>query len=744
LAIIVETSFEATGIESGWGQTVGSGNTIDWDASWPADPPPSAGSECLRTLGDGGGNDNVFARWDRGSGNETDVNFCRGYFRFDTEALNNGEGFNLFGVLQNFTSLSAVIQLVQTSGTPKLRLAYYDDGTEKTTALISINLDQTYLLEIKYDTSANEWEWKIDGVSQHNGSLTGVTRLCRYLAAGILGTPGADTGTDTDIYSDLLAWDDADWIGVPPLTLQDSVHTVTVDPRPGLTRVRSLSVQDSVHANTTDKPLLSFQGTLQVQDSVHVNTTGRPVVSSGESLVIQDVLHSNTTDNIILQGQLILGVVDSNLSQTTDNLLLSSTATLGLQDSLHTQIIDAPEILSGEVLELQDSNHTQTSELITTQGQLQPEVIDGSLDHTIDNIVLSQSANLGLQDTLHSVDSDRPDLSTSKTLEMQDSSHTDIVEKPTLSRLRLLSVRDSLFVNTTDTLTLSFVGVLQVKDTVHTVTLDRPILSSGETVVLQDSNLVQTSDKLILSGSLQLETIDSNLDQLPDKPTLSIVATLNVQDSNHTVTPDRPILISGASVVLQDSNLDQVSEKVSLSKDSQLGVLDSNLDHTSDKLSLVKSGQAAARDTAHTLTADNITLQGALSLEVQDSNLSQTSECQFPLEPIEPGEDTGGGIFHIIGAVTTNVYEYDSPGAPIYISAWSESKYKPLTYTVEIDQNKVIDFMSNRTQYEFNSMLDKLKKQDEELIYIYEFNSMLDKLKKQDEELIYMVLKMAA
>ena len=108
------------------------------------------------------------------------------------------------------------IQLGQNSGTFQARLQYYSASATQSTAWVNISLGQWYRFEVQYDTTNNLWEWRIDGVTQHSGSLSANTRIPNMLITGILITTSSGT---TTTYTDLVAWDDTTWVGVEILNI---------------------------------------------------------------------------------------------------------------------------------------------------------------------------------------------------------------------------------------------------------------------------------------------------------------------------------------------------------------------------------------------------------------------------------------------------------------------------------------------------------------------------------------------
>ena len=64
------------------------------------------------------------------------------------------------------------ISVLQTSGNLELVIGIAHDGFLND-FVVPFNLNQCVRIEIKWDSIANEWEWRLDGVTQNSGTLTG-------------------------------------------------------------------------------------------------------------------------------------------------------------------------------------------------------------------------------------------------------------------------------------------------------------------------------------------------------------------------------------------------------------------------------------------------------------------------------------------------------------------------------------------------------------------------------------------
>ena len=204
MARIVDENFEGTGYEESWSETVTAGNTLNEDAAIPGTPPTGAGSQCLNAILTPGAT-NAFATQIKSA---TNINYLRVYLYISQEGLNNTQTITLFNLRNSSDSATAGIQLIQISGVVGIRYVYYSNGAYQVTAPVTGSLNTWYRIELQYDVTNMLWEWKIDGISQANGSLTGAVLTPDRLSIG-----GNHNGAGTsNIYLDLVAWDNTDWV----------------------------------------------------------------------------------------------------------------------------------------------------------------------------------------------------------------------------------------------------------------------------------------------------------------------------------------------------------------------------------------------------------------------------------------------------------------------------------------------------------------------------------------------------
>jgi hypothetical protein len=206
---LVTESFEGTGYENTWTETVGDG-VVDEDST-DITPPTGGGSQTLK-IQTASPDYDAATRYDTGSGRE--VSYTRLYIYIGAEGLANGESIRVACATGTDTQTGRRWELILKQIAAKLsfRLWVYDNGaiSEKDQSG-DIVTATWYKVEIKLDRTGTAWEWKIDGSVEGSGSLTGnLNTAPRYWWCGT--TYGDYTMTT---YYDLFAIDDSDYPADP-------------------------------------------------------------------------------------------------------------------------------------------------------------------------------------------------------------------------------------------------------------------------------------------------------------------------------------------------------------------------------------------------------------------------------------------------------------------------------------------------------------------------------------------------
>ena len=189
---LYSTSFEETGVETGWSALSGS---ADWDSAIPGTPPTGSGSECV---------DRTSSAAQETIGYTYGSDLATSYTRFYIYVSDRLADETNYIEVRDSSDASGEKswQIVQGGTVTTIRLHVFDDGTNavQKDLFTDFQLNTWYCIEILYDVTGMVWEWWIDGVSTGNGSLTGV------VTSGVdiyrLGHTSTDTAT---IYYDLFA-----------------------------------------------------------------------------------------------------------------------------------------------------------------------------------------------------------------------------------------------------------------------------------------------------------------------------------------------------------------------------------------------------------------------------------------------------------------------------------------------------------------------------------------------------------
>jgi len=233
MAKLLSENFETTGL-SGWSTVVDPNCTINGDYRIPGIRPFGSGSQCLRTQTQNSNNNQAYIY--KAVSNQN-VNYVRGYIYVST-TLGLNKYFDTLLLLTSGTSRVAVIRVINVSGQLGLRFRYYSEGMTKATGYCPIDYRKWYRVEYKYDRNALQYECRVyntvngSKLWSTSGALIETTAVAYYFVAGIY---NSITTTETVLYSDMVAWDNATWVGDEREDLRRSSFTTlpyTVYPVP--------------------------------------------------------------------------------------------------------------------------------------------------------------------------------------------------------------------------------------------------------------------------------------------------------------------------------------------------------------------------------------------------------------------------------------------------------------------------------------------------------------------------------
>ena len=222
MARIFDEKFEGAGYEESWTESVAAGCTIDEDADTAdVSNPANWESQCCKIIN--AGSNAAFAYSQIGDGA---IRYTRIEVIFtDLASINDhGDKCHFAGSTSNGLDAWAwALAAANQSGTKKIRFEAYEDGTVSVCYSNNVIAEDTlYRIEVKWDSIANTWEWKINGVSQDSGSLTaGHTEMGAILLGCTLSTHFPMTH-----YCDLIAIDDTNWVGVESMifNIQNGIY----------------------------------------------------------------------------------------------------------------------------------------------------------------------------------------------------------------------------------------------------------------------------------------------------------------------------------------------------------------------------------------------------------------------------------------------------------------------------------------------------------------------------------------
>lgn len=212
MARIWDEKLEGTGYEETWslGETVGAGSTLDEDAAPPAGVPASWGAQSLQAVIAAGEQCYVAHSFADG-----DPKYLRVEFMVTQEGLTaDGQVFYLLYCLHALTNVVVTVAAGQVAGV--LTLILQDDrdgdGAMVTAYSEALSLNTVYRLEVRWDLANTTVAWRLNGSEVASGTLSGAATGW-HLNDMAVGTPASSTGAQSTAYFDLIAVDNADWVG---------------------------------------------------------------------------------------------------------------------------------------------------------------------------------------------------------------------------------------------------------------------------------------------------------------------------------------------------------------------------------------------------------------------------------------------------------------------------------------------------------------------------------------------------
>lgn len=338
MARIFDEKFETSpGRDESWSETAGTGSTIDDDAN-PSDvsSPSGWGSECCKFVSTG--NDS-YIHTDLGQEADT---WSRVEFVLTAESL------GAFNIVQHFIAwsdgwIAAYKVEVRENGSNELELRLECSHTGSATDYYylsnPISLNTLYRVEVKWDATNNVWAWRVNGVDQPNdqdgtapitseGTLTNTHATdIGQVRCGLENPAAAMT-----VYFDLIAFDDADWVGEESVegdVYNESLTEIASLGNPmGLQSIYGIGMKEGLSMGEVRQPRLKYELSeteiSSLGDSLAVQL--KYILIATEICSLTDALASQTQYG--LQRQEELSVNDVRNLTTICNVLIKEKASI--------------------------------------------------------------------------------------------------------------------------------------------------------------------------------------------------------------------------------------------------------------------------------------------------------------------------------------------------------------------------------------------------------------------------------
>jgi hypothetical protein len=208
MARILDEKLEGTGYQNTWTESVGAGCTINEDAaSSDVGSPTDWGSQCLKLITAVGVPNYTYSLLGDGA-----IRYTRVEIVITARTLDDGTGRLIAVGMNNAGSTYCWRLFIARSGASYLFavIAFLDGTTQSLYWGSAYSLNTKYRLEIRWDKTNNVFDWKVDGTSQGSQSLVAGSVQMGLICAGGDDNPGNNSAT---FYEDLIAVDNADWVG---------------------------------------------------------------------------------------------------------------------------------------------------------------------------------------------------------------------------------------------------------------------------------------------------------------------------------------------------------------------------------------------------------------------------------------------------------------------------------------------------------------------------------------------------
>ena len=217
MALIFDEQFETDpGYDETWtgGETEDTGCSLDPDqATSVAGSPPAWDSLCLYADVDGSQGDHAYVAGDLVDLSDEADTWLKIEFVCLANGLDTAGNIGRLLVVKDSAALLAYrVLLANDGGTFKIGLATKLNGVDVTTYYSdAISVNRIYRVEVKWETTKDLFEWRVNGVQQDAAALTGNHAL-GIDSITSLGLIAVSAGKDLTVAIDNVQIDDAGWV----------------------------------------------------------------------------------------------------------------------------------------------------------------------------------------------------------------------------------------------------------------------------------------------------------------------------------------------------------------------------------------------------------------------------------------------------------------------------------------------------------------------------------------------------
>ncbi len=510
-----------TGWAGSWTETTSGGASVDTDyATSNLNNPIRWGVLCFKTT-------TVANHEQAKTANAPAADKNKMYFRFkfnvgsavtDLEAESDGWNVPICTMLADGASdIHYILYLWNDGGTVKFQFEYHDDGSDITEFGATLPVDDTtYLIEIYYNSDANEYEWRVDNVNQGSGSIVALASQ-RLFQIGMNGFPAPPT----TIYYDNVVVDTQDWlvdwmgpevlITGPDISINVSDNAVTTDP-PTLSvqSAGNLDINVSDNAVTTD-PFSGEHGnvdtsdnavtldpiTIELPDAMEVDVNSLGVTTDPITLTLPDALEIDINDQAVT-ADVVTG--DGGEVDTFDDAVVSDTPTISLPDAMEINTSDSGVTTDTNdinvELEVNVSDQAVTIDPVTVSIEV---IVSPQIDVS-DNAVTTDSPTIDVELKVSTTESPSvTDVGSGEVANIDVSDNAVTADQVTVRPDFNIDVNDAGV--TTDPVTITLPDSLEINVNSQAVATDFLITDSGGLVLIDVSDSVAVADVGIV-GSL--------------------------------------------------------------------------------------------------------------------------------------------------------------------------------------------------------------------------------------------------